>query len=453
MYGLDLFSSIDLCSGIGGITKALEPWVRPAVYCEIDRYCQAVLLSRMAEGSLPKAPIFDDIFKFDGTQYEGIDFVVGGFPCQAVSVAGKRQGTNDEKWLWPEFARIIRQARPRWVFLENVPGLLSANSGSAMGEVLRDLAQAGFDAEWGVLSAFDVGAPHLRERWWLLAYGRQMENAERQGLPAKGDAIAGEASGGWASTRIGGSDWWSTQCRICRVVDGLSKKLDSHSGMDKRFRQKEINGTPANSRESKKLRNLRSGDAEKELRRTLGRYGGVQKTEVLQFNMLREIPVGRSSESPIAPKKSGGVPGQEVRDVRSGGQTEYPPYRQQPGQQCNHKPNDVVRILSYTLALGTWQKTLENAGIMLGLFGAFKEAGLLRQTLATLPEIWKSISDEEKEWIGLRIATGNQWCAEWPGVPRVVKGQEWRNQRLKALGNAVVSQCAREAFQRLMGVK
>ena len=101
---------------------------------------------------------------------EPVDVICGGFPCQPHSFAGRRAGAKDERDLWPEFARLIREARPRWVVAENVPGILSSDAGRFFGTILRDLAACGYDAEWDCISAADMGAPHLRERIWIVAY-------------------------------------------------------------------------------------------------------------------------------------------------------------------------------------------------------------------------------------------------------------------------------------------
>ena len=105
------------------------------------------------------------------------DLICGGFPCQPVSTAGKRKGTADERWLWPEFARVVGELRPRYVFVENTPGLLTVNGGRAFSEVLGDLASLGYDARWTSLRASDVGACHRRERIFLLA-----ERADADGI-------------------------------------------------------------------------------------------------------------------------------------------------------------------------------------------------------------------------------------------------------------------------------
>lgn len=161
---------LSLCSGIGGLDLGVRLAVRGARvvgYVERDDYCRRVLRARIAEGALDDAPIYEDVYDYRGATGEA-EVITAGFPCQPWSCAGKRAGTSDSRWLWPEIARIIREVGPRYAFLENVPGLLSGGLGSVLG----DLADCGFDAEWGSVSAAEVGAPHLRKRIFVLAYAR-----------------------------------------------------------------------------------------------------------------------------------------------------------------------------------------------------------------------------------------------------------------------------------------
>ena len=104
-----------------------------------------------------------------------VDVLCGGFPCQPHSLAGSRGAAADERDLWPQFARLIRELEPRWVVAENVPGLLSSDAGRFFGNILRDLAACGYDAEWNCISAADAGAPHLRERIWIVAYPQSVQ--------------------------------------------------------------------------------------------------------------------------------------------------------------------------------------------------------------------------------------------------------------------------------------
>ncbi len=107
------------------------------------------------------------------------DLICGGFPCQPVSVAGKRAGDSDARWLWPQMRRVCSVLRPRWVLAENVPGLLSADAGRLFGEVVRDLAALGYRVEWDCVSAASVGAPHIRDRVFIVAYARGERDERR----------------------------------------------------------------------------------------------------------------------------------------------------------------------------------------------------------------------------------------------------------------------------------
>lgn len=156
-----------LFSGIGGMDKGLED---AGMYCawqvEIDEYCQRVLTKHWRD-----VPKFRDIRECGRDNLEPVDLIAGGFPCQDVSVAGKQAGLieGNRSGLWFEFHRIICELRPRYALIENVPGLLVRG----LERVLCDLTSIGYDAEWNTLSAAAFGAPHLRERIFIVAYHRQ----------------------------------------------------------------------------------------------------------------------------------------------------------------------------------------------------------------------------------------------------------------------------------------
>ena len=152
----------------GGILGGLLLGHVPVCAVELESYPRSVLLQRQRDGLLPWFPVWDDVCTFDGNPWRGrVDLIAGGFPCQDISSAGKGAGIEGERsGLWSEFARIVGEVRPRFVFVENSPMLTSRG----LGRVLGDLASLGFDAEWCVLGAADAGAPHLRERIWILAH-------------------------------------------------------------------------------------------------------------------------------------------------------------------------------------------------------------------------------------------------------------------------------------------
>ena len=157
-----------LFAGAGGgiLGGHLLGW-RTVCAVEWEPYAACVLAARQNDGILPAFPVWDDVQTFDGKPWAGrVDVVSGGFPCQDISAAGRGAGIEGKRsGMWGHMARIIGEVRPRFVYVENSPMLTSRG----LHRVLGDLAEMGFDARWGVVSAADVGAPHKRDRIWIVA--------------------------------------------------------------------------------------------------------------------------------------------------------------------------------------------------------------------------------------------------------------------------------------------
>lgn len=172
-------NELALFAGAGGgiLGGKLLGW---ATVCgvEIDPYAAAVMAARQNEGALDPFPIWDNIQTFDGRSWRGvIDVVSGGFPCQDISAAGRGEGISGKRsGLWGEMARIIGEVRPRYVFVENSPMLITRG----LGTVLGDLATLGYDCRWTVLGAANVGALHKRDRFWLVAHSNELRELQSQ---------------------------------------------------------------------------------------------------------------------------------------------------------------------------------------------------------------------------------------------------------------------------------
>lgn len=158
---------LDLFSGIGGFSLGLErAGMETIAFCEMDKHCQAVLKKHW-----PHVPVHDDVKKLKGKDFKNIDVICGGFPCQDISVAGnkkgfKHDGKRTRSGLWEEFKRIIKEFGPRYAIIENVANLRSLG----LNQVIKDLWSIGYACEWHIISARSIGACHLRERVWIIAY-------------------------------------------------------------------------------------------------------------------------------------------------------------------------------------------------------------------------------------------------------------------------------------------
>jgi len=172
-------NELALFAGAGGgiLGGHLLGW-RCICAVEYDKYARDVLLARQRDGQLPRFPIWDDVRTFDGRPWRGVVNVVsGGFPCQDISSAGKGAGIEGARsGLWKEMARIIGEVRPRFAFVENSPMLVSRG----LTTVLSDLAEMGYDAVWGIVSAADCGAPHLRKRIWIIGWNSDRVDASKK---------------------------------------------------------------------------------------------------------------------------------------------------------------------------------------------------------------------------------------------------------------------------------
>lgn len=219
---------ISLFSGIGGFDLGFDQaGMECVLQVEKDEKARAVLAHHWP--NVPKMELVEDVTRESVRQLriETVDLICGGFPCQPISEAGLRQAQNDERWLWPEYFRVVCEFMPRWVVIENVSGLLDRGGCG----VLRNLAQIGYDAEWQALPASAFGAPHIRERVLIVAYpssfgrmdaakifDRVVEEALPQSKEAWGTSYPKRGNGG--TVRL------FPDSELLRVDDGFPSELD-----------------------------------------------------------------------------------------------------------------------------------------------------------------------------------------------------------------------------------
>ena len=258
-YG-EVMNELALFAGAGGgiLGGHLLGW-RTVCAVEREPYAASVLMQRQNDGILPPFPIWDDVCTFDGLPWRGlVDVVSGGFPCQDISSAGNGAGIDGERsGLWREMARIIGEVRPRLVFVENSPLLVARG----LAVVIGDLAEMGYDAQWCCISASDTGAPHKRDRIWLVAYASELQRdgvndhagislagkslsesgdccgsqdmadaareREQRIIAGQPDAQVWQKSGERQDRSCGyGGTRWPTEPDVGRVADGVAARVD-----------------------------------------------------------------------------------------------------------------------------------------------------------------------------------------------------------------------------------
>jgi len=257
-------NGLALCSGFGGIELGLESRIdgfKTVCHVEGEAYAASVLVKKMEQGTIHEAPVWSNVKTFNGKPWRSkVDIITGGFPCQPHSKAGKLLGEDDPRNLWPDVKRIISEVRPRIIFLENVSNINNTIAPSIVG----DVAEMGINAAWCVVRASDVGAPHKRARWFIMAkklrnpngYGRcEYANEESSERIIKKRELEGNRfenishsntdpndsnepkmqinesfEGSPKLKEITFEEWWKVEPPVDRVVDGVANWVDRIRG-------------------------------------------------------------------------------------------------------------------------------------------------------------------------------------------------------------------------------
>jgi DNA (cytosine-5)-methyltransferase 1 len=237
---------LDLFSGIGGFSLGLEStgFFETIGFVEKDKFCQKVLKKHWSNINIE-----EDIRNVKGERYAA-DIITGGFPCQPFSVAGKRKSTADDRYLWNEMLRVIREVKPRWIIGENVEGIININEGMVLRQVQTDLEKEGFQSQCLVIPASGIGAWHQRKRVWIIANNISNSNTrfsigENKEIQARRNTINSSCKnvsnsdsirhGGWCSERCSNGEWSFLQrkqerCEMGSEVKGCDGNVSNSNG-------------------------------------------------------------------------------------------------------------------------------------------------------------------------------------------------------------------------------
>ena len=207
---------LDLFSGIGGFSLGLESTkgFKTIGFVEKDQFCQKVL-----KKNFKNIPIIGDIRDVKGSEFKA-DVITGGFPCQSISIAGKQKGKDDDRFLFPEMLRVIKEVKPRWIIGENVQNLINISNGTILREIIEGLETEGFEVQCFSISASSQGAWHKRERIWIIANSdNRLSIGKNQEIQTRGNTINDGSSSNVSNTK----SKWSRECREFNKEEGLEK--------------------------------------------------------------------------------------------------------------------------------------------------------------------------------------------------------------------------------------
>ena len=263
---------LDLFSGLGGFSLGLEStgFFETIAFVEKDEFCQKVL-----KKNFNNIPIEGDIRNVKGDRYKA-DVITGGFPCQPFSVAGKRKGTDDDRYLWDETIRVVRECKPKWFIGENVEGLINIQEGMVLRQVQTDLEKEGFEVQCLIIPASGIGAWHQRKRIWIMGYSEhnghtstkirkssnqtndnckkgeyQTIKSEGTSTPRNNENVRMDVSNSNARFGIGENQEiqtrWNASTTICKNVQHTNNKRCKESNISKESKESDINSREYNS--------------------------------------------------------------------------------------------------------------------------------------------------------------------------------------------------------------
>ena len=421
---------LDLFSGIGGFALGLQRvGFETVAFCEIDKYCQT-LLNEKWKG----VKIYNDVKEITKERLEadGIEFpeiITGGFPCQPFSVAGKQKGTSDDRHLWPEMFRIIQELKPRWVIGENVKGLINLENGMVFESVCTNLEGEGYEVRAFNIPAAGVGAPHRRERIWIVAHRKEsMVNADGVRLEQHNETKK-ETS------------WWRTSTTFkptSNVVNTISNDKGreiSRSDEEEGRIQEEHRQENSTSRVISGASSVRQTDHGYEKNVANSNTGNVEAGRERQWGICQEDTSEGQSSNVTSSSEVMANANESISRER----------------QIFGNPNDKGRGASETRRESLQPEDRQTCTDNLG--PGSKNVANTESSHRNDNEINSRNGESEAQEIlgdGSSIRGESAWWDIEPNVGRVAHGLPGRVHRLKGLGNAIVPQIAQEIGKAIM---
>jgi DNA (cytosine-5)-methyltransferase 1 len=407
---------LDLFSGIGGFSLGLEStgYFQTIAFVEKDKFCRQVL-----QKNFKNIPIEEDIRNVRGSNYAA-DVITGGFPCQPFSVAGKRKGTADDRYLWDETIRVVAECKPSWFIGENVEGLININNGVVLRQVQTDLEKQGFQVQCLVISAAGIGAWHQRKRIWIVAYSDSNRHSNKiRGSSTKEERISQEHRQDHNTTRksSGASSIWETNNQHVPNPSSQRPFTRNNREMETKTRDKKETGDQSSLQtlsSCSDVPNTKSSRTWKDERGIWQRFSGVNGGEGTDKDVSNSKSKGSFSTSESKPSSEERTR-LDINKKKNWGEIwSY-------ASRCNEQVGSRKETIQHTNS-----ERCEELNISQKSNGQNFCSGEFNST-ETIKTWWQ---------------TQSEFC----GVPNGVSYEldKDRSSRIKALGNSIVPQIARQ---------
>ena len=421
-YYLVRLKLLDLFSGLGGFSLGLEKTghFKTIAFCDNDKYCKLVLQKHWKE-----VKIYNDVKeitkkRLEADRVELPEIITGGFPCQPFSVAGKQKGTSDDRYLWPEMFRIIKELKPRWVIGENVKGITNIQDGMVFETVCTDLEGEGYEVRAFNIPAAGVGAPHRRERIWIVAHRKKsMVNADNVRLEQHNETK--KETSRWRT-----STTFEPTSDVADTISNDKGREISRSNEEERGIQEEHRQDDSSARitsRTSSIRQTNNGHEDVENSRRTLRQG----TELREKN---EDEVGEGYANQY--QRSGSPSESNVANTegyrwnsKTQSEMDEKKNRRKEGRRFNDSSEDVANAEQSRSS----SESIRN-------IGSLEEESSREKERGNQSSIRTSTRSTD-------VANSSWWHVE-PNVGRVAHGIPGRVHRLKALGNSIIPKIAEE---------